>query len=72
MPPSQKKAGEFGVRATFIFTKPSGEALAKIAEMADAQQLRPVVGIEISLENVRQAHESKGGSGKIIINVGKA
>ena len=36
------------------------------------QQLRPVVGMEISLENARQAHESKGGSGKIIINVGKA
>ena len=72
MPPSQEKAQEFGVRAAFIFTKPSREALEKIAEMVDTRKLRPIVGMEISLENARQAHESKGGSGKIIINVGKA
>ena len=72
MPPSQEKAQEFGVRAAFIFTQPSGEALEKLAKIVDAKQLRPILGEEIPLEEARKAHGSKGGGGKIIIVVGKA
>lgn len=66
-PPSAEKAAEHKVRAQFIFTHPSGEALEKIAALVDAGKLRPVIGAQFSLENARQAHETKSGNGKIII-----
>ncbi len=68
-PPNQEKAEQFGVRAQFIFTQPRGEALEKIAQMVDKKQIRPNVGTELSLANAQQAHESKGGNGKTIINI---
>ncbi|MFN0140850.1 MAG: NADP-dependent oxidoreductase [Pyrinomonadaceae bacterium] len=69
-PPNQEKAEQFGVRAEFIFTQPRGEALEKIAQMVDANKLRPNVGTELTLADAQKAHEAKGGNGKIIINVG--
>ena len=68
-PPAPEKAENYGVRAEFIFTHPSGKALTEIAEMVDAGKLRPIVGAKFSLENARQAHETKGGNGKTIIQV---
>lgn len=68
-PPSPEKAAAYGVRAQFIFTHPSGEALGKIAVMVDAGKVRPIVGAEFSLKNAHQAHETKGNNGKIVIRV---
>lgn len=70
MPPNKEKAEQFRVRAVFIFTQPRGEALEKLAEMVDAQQLRLIVGVEIPLHEARQAHESKGGNVKNVIIFG--
>lgn len=68
-PPSQETAEKFGVRAQFIFTKPSGEALEKIAELADAGKLKPIIGAEIPLADAKRAHEVKGANGKIVFIV---
>lgn len=68
-PPAPEKVTEYGIRAQFIFTHPSGEALGKIARLVDTGKLKPVVGTQIPLENARQAHETKGGNGKIVISV---
>lgn len=69
IPPAKEKAKQFGVRAKFIFTPPSGAALKKIAALVDAGKLRPIIGAKLSLANARQAHEAKNGNGKIVINV---
>ena len=68
-PPAKDKAEQYGVRAEFSFTQPSGESLKEIAAMVDGGKLRPVISAEISLANARQAHEAKGGNGKTIIRV---
>ncbi len=68
-PPAKDKAEQYRVRAEFIFTQPSGEALKEIAVMVDGGKLRPVISAEISLANARQAHEAKSGNGKTIIRV---
>ena len=68
-PPAKEKAEQFGVRAQFIFTQPSGVALEEIAAMVDGGKLRPVISAEISLANAQQAHEAKGSNGKTAIRV---
>ncbi|MFN0122125.1 MAG: NADP-dependent oxidoreductase [Blastocatellia bacterium] len=68
-PPAPEKAVQHSVRATFIFTQPSGAALEEIAALVDDGNLRPVISAEISLANARQAHEAKGGNGKTVIRI---
>jgi NADPH:quinone reductase-like Zn-dependent oxidoreductase len=70
VPPAKDKAEQYGVRAEFIFTQPSGEALEEIAGMVDSGKVRAVISAEIVLANARQAHEAKGGNGKTVIRVG--
>jgi NADPH:quinone reductase-like Zn-dependent oxidoreductase len=71
-PPSQERAQAAGVRATFVFTPPRGDILAEIAALADAGKLRPIIGREMALANVREAHElgqSGNATGKIVLHV---
>lgn len=68
-PPSPETAEKYGVRAQFIFTDPSGERLEKIARLADAGKLKPIIGAEMPLADAKKAHESKGGNGKIVFNI---
>ena len=68
-PPAKEKAVQYGVRAAFIFTHPSGAALEEIAALVDGGKLRPVIGVELSLANTRQAHETKGGNGKTVLRI---
>lgn len=68
-PPSKETAEEYGVRAQIIFTQPSGEQLEKIAQLADAGKLKPIIGAEMPLADAKKAHESKGGNGKTVFNV---
>lgn len=68
-PPSQETAEQYGVRAQFIFTQPSGKALKKIAEMVDAGKLKLIIGAKMPLADAKKAYESKGGNGKIVFKV---
>lgn len=71
-PPSQDRANAAGVRAAFVFTPPRGDILAEIAALADAGKLRPVIGREIALADLRKAHElgqSGTVTGKIVLHV---
>ena len=73
MPPSPERAKADGVRGTFIFTQPSGDVLAQIAEVVDNGKVRPLIGGEFALEDARKAHElSESGRarGKIVLYAG--
>lgn len=70
--PDETVAAEHGVSAFFCFVQPNGEQLTKLAEIADAGQLKVNIDSEFGLDQVAQAHErSETGraQGKIIINV---
>jgi NADPH:quinone reductase-like Zn-dependent oxidoreductase len=71
-PPSAEKAKELGVRAAFVASHPNGAALAKIAELIDSGELKPVVNRILPLSEARRAHElSQTGHthGKIVLRV---
>ncbi len=70
--PDEATAAKHGVSAFFCFVQPNREQLEKLAEFADAGQLKVNIDSEFSLDQVAQAHErSETGraQGKIIINV---
>ena len=70
--PDEAIAAQHGVSASFCFVQPNREQLEKLAEFADAGQLKVSIDSEFSLEQVAEAHErSETGraQGKIIINV---
>lgn len=70
--PDETTAAEHGVTASFCFVQPNREQLEKLAEIADAGQLKVSIDSEFSLDQVAAAHErSETGraQGKIIINV---
>jgi NADPH:quinone reductase-like Zn-dependent oxidoreductase len=71
-PPSAEKAKKLGVRAAFVASHPNGAALAKIAELIDSGDLKPIVNRILPLSEARRAHElSKSGHtrGKIVLRV---
>jgi len=71
-PPSSEEAVKLGVRAEFAITQPDAAQLAKIAELVDAGQLKPIVDTVMPLSEVRRAHEmSERGHvrGKILLTV---
>src|SRR6267143_5106166 len=71
-PPSEEKAKELGVRATFVAGHPSGAQLAEIAKMIDSGKLAPIIDRILPLSEARRAHElSQSGHvrGKIILRV---
>ena len=70
--PSEELATEHGVKADFLFVQPNREQLEKLAEIADAGNLKVSIDSEFGLDQVAEAHErSESGraQGKIIINV---
>ncbi len=70
--PDEAVAAEHGIEAGFCFVQPNREQLEKLAEYADAGQLKVSIDSEYSLDQIAQAHErSESGraQGKIIINV---
>jgi NADPH:quinone reductase-like Zn-dependent oxidoreductase len=71
-PPSEEKAKELRVRATFVASHPNGEQLAEIAKIIDSGKLVPVIDRILPLSEVRRAHElSQAGHthGKIVLRV---
>lgn len=70
--PDEATAAECGISAFFCFVQPNSEQLQKLAEFADAGQLKVNIDSEFRLDQVAAAHErSETGraQGKIIINV---
>jgi len=71
-PPSQEEAASRGVRGAFTFVQPSAKQLAQIAELVDAEKVRPIVDIVLPLSEARRAQElSRSGHvrGKIVLRV---
>jgi NADPH:quinone reductase-like Zn-dependent oxidoreductase len=69
--PSQEKAKQYGVRASFFLVNVTAERLQKIAELIDAGRLKTEVGEVLWLDEARKAHEMLEGAphrrGKIIL-----
>lgn len=73
-PPAQEVAQARGLRAGYVFIQPNAAILTQLGQMVDMAQIRPVVGAEFALKDIRQAHEfSETGRarGKIAIYVGQ-
>src|SRR6476660_3118686 len=71
-PPSADKAKALGVQAVFVASHPNGSELAKIAELIDSGDLKPIVNRILPLSEARRAHElSQTGHthGKIVLRV---
>jgi NADPH:quinone reductase-like Zn-dependent oxidoreductase len=71
--PSEERAQQHGVRASFFLAQVTAERLQKIAELIDAGGLKTEVGEVLWLDEARQAHEMLEGAphrrGKIIIKM---
>lgn len=70
--PDEAIAAEHGVTGIFCFVQPNREQLEKLAELADAGQLKVNIDSEYELDQAAEAHErSETGraQGKIVINV---
>ncbi|HET6872863.1 MAG TPA: NADP-dependent oxidoreductase [Sporolactobacillaceae bacterium] len=75
-PPDQEKAKAKDVKAGFVWLNPNGEQLAKLAEMMDEGELKPLIDsvLPFSEEGLKKAHEvSETGhaKGKIVIEIVK-
>jgi NADPH:quinone reductase-like Zn-dependent oxidoreductase len=74
--PSQEKAQQHGLRASFFLVQVTAERLQKIAELIDAGRLKTEVGEVLWLDEARQAHEMLEGAphrrGKIILKTLRA
>jgi NADPH:quinone reductase-like Zn-dependent oxidoreductase len=71
-PPSADKAKALGIQAAFAASHPNGAELAKIAELIDSGDLKPIVNRILPLSEARRAHElSQTGHthGKIVLRV---
>ena len=71
--PSEERAQQHGVRASFFLAQVTAERLQKIAELIDAGGLKTEVGEVLWVDEARQAHEMLEGAphrrGKIIIKM---
>jgi NADPH:quinone reductase-like Zn-dependent oxidoreductase len=70
--PSADKAKALGIQAAFVASHPNGAKLAKIAELIDSGDLKPIVNRILPLPEARRAHElSQTGRthGKIVLRV---
>jgi len=67
----RRKARRLGVSYEFLFMRPSGDQLAKIAPLVDAAANRPVIGRIVPFDQTPEALPalSKGGvRGKVVIS----
>jgi NADPH:quinone reductase-like Zn-dependent oxidoreductase len=72
--PPRCHAERAGVRSAFVIIKPNSAVLREIAALVDAGKLRPLIGAEFSLEDIKWAHalsESGRARGKIALHVGR-
>lgn len=72
--PDADEVKKLGMRAAFVFVKPNAAALEEIAQMVDCGKLRPIIGAEFALKDIKHAHglsESGRAKGKIAIYVGQ-
>ena len=68
----EQLAAQAGVRCEFILVHPSGERLAEIARLCDADQLNVHIYAVFQLQDVAQAHklsESRHVRGKLVLTV---
>jgi NADPH:quinone reductase-like Zn-dependent oxidoreductase len=69
--PSQEKAEQHGLRASFFLVQVTAERLKEIANLIDAGRIKTEVGEVLWLDQARQAHEMLEGAphrrGKIIL-----
>lgn len=73
-PPSEDKAKELGVRSAFVFIQPNAYILEQYANLVDQGKIRPIVGAEFALKDIKKAHtlsESGRTVGKIVLSVGQ-
>lgn len=71
--PAQAKAKPPGLRSAYLFIKPDAAVLEQIAALVDGGKVRPIVGAEFALEDIRAAHalsESGRSRGKIALYAG--
>jgi NADPH:quinone reductase-like Zn-dependent oxidoreductase len=72
--PPEDHARKLELRSAFVFIKPNAVVLERIALMVDGGTLRPLIGAEFALEDVKRAHalsESGRAKGKIALYVGR-
>ena len=71
--PSEEAAAAHGVRQAMVFASPPiAQTLTKIAQMADAGQIKPIVSTVLPLQDAQRAHqisEGKHTRGKIVLQV---
>ncbi len=70
--PSEEKARELGVEATFVFCKPNAQQLIEINRLIEEGKLKTYVETVLPLTNVKKAHQlSQSGRtrGKIVLQV---
>lgn len=71
--PPEAEAKKLGMKCAFVFIKPDAPALDEIAELVDGGKLRPIIGAEFALSDIKRAHtlsESGHAKGKIALYVG--
>jgi NADPH:quinone reductase-like Zn-dependent oxidoreductase len=71
-PPSAETAAAHGVRQAFVFIQPDAAVLAELAELVDAEKLRPCLEEVLPLSEARRAQElSQRGHvrGKIVLKI---
>jgi NADPH:quinone reductase-like Zn-dependent oxidoreductase len=73
-PPDADVAKKLGFRSAFVMIKPDALVLESLAKLVDAGKVRPIVGAEFSLQDMKEAHrlsESGRAKGKIAVYVGQ-
>lgn len=73
-PPSEKVAQQHGVRSAYLFIQPNVPALNELCALIERGDVRPVIGAEFALSDIKQAHalsESGRAKGKIALYVGQ-
>lgn len=71
-PPDSNKAEQHGIRTGYFFLQPDGEKLARLGELIEAGEVRPVVGAVFPLEETAKAHalsETHHAQGKIVLSI---
>lgn len=68
-PPAQERAAALGVRAVFFIVRPNRAQLARIGQLIDAGQVRPVIEAVLPLARARQAYQGAHHQGKIVLQV---
>lgn len=72
--PVADEVKKLGMRSAFVFVKSNAAALEEIAQLVEGGKLRPIIGAEFALKDIKHAHglsESGRAKGKIAVYVGQ-